>query len=102
MAEAKRTIIEQEVTETKKVPAVTLTLTIEEAETLMAVGSRIAGDRYKSPRRHYESVVTALSKAGVRDFTAGGAHPYKHLTGNGLSFSVEPLKRPGTDWALSF
>jgi hypothetical protein len=102
MAEAKRTIIEQEVTQTKRVPAVTLTLTIEEAETLVAVGARIAGDRYKSPRRHYESVVSALSKAGVRGFETSGEHPYKHLSGPGLTFSVEPVKRPGSDWLLRF
>ncbi|MEU5577799.1 hypothetical protein ABZ791_10645 [Streptomyces huasconensis] len=102
MAEAKRTIIEQEVTETKRIPAVSLTLTVEEAETLMAIGCRIAGDRYKSPRRHYESVVRALAKAGVRDFTAAGDHPYKHLTGSGLSFTVAPLKQAGGDWHVSF
>lgn len=101
MADAKRTITEQQVTETKKVPAVTLTLTIEEAETLMAVGSRIGGDRYKSPRRHFEAVVQALAKSGVRDFTASGPHPYKHLNGSGLAFSVEP-KRQSPDFFLSF
>ncbi|MGW1673272.1 hypothetical protein [Streptomyces sp. NPDC002324] len=94
MAEAKRTIIEQEVTETKKVPAVTLTLTVEEAETLMAVGAKVGGDRYTSPRKHYEAVTKALRNAGVRDFTASGPHPYKHLEpySPGVNFSEKPTR----------
>lgn len=101
MAEAKRTTITQEVTETKKVPAVTLTLTIEEAETLMAVGAKIAGDYRVSPRKHYAAVTAALSAAGVRDFTASGPHPYKHISGT-VTFTVEPQRKPRTDWTLSF
>ncbi|WP_338781760.1 hypothetical protein [Streptomyces sp. DG1A-41] len=71
---------------------VTLTLSIEEAETLMAVGAKIGGDREDSPRAHYEAIVRALSRAGVRDFTASGAHPYKHLNRNapGLMFTSKP------------
>ncbi|MGN7135821.1 hypothetical protein [Streptomyces pseudogriseolus] len=92
MAESKRTIIEQEVTETKRVPAVTLTLTIDEAETLMAVGAKIGGHREKSPRKHFDAIVSALGRAGVRDFTASGSHPYKHLSRSapGLVFNNEP------------
>ncbi|MFI2909441.1 hypothetical protein ACG2OD_14445 [Streptomyces sp. PDY-4] len=84
-------------TRTVATEVVTLTLSVEEAETLMAVGAKIGGDRSNSPRKHYDSVVAALSKAGVRDFTAFGAHPYKHLSRSapGLVFYNEPTKTGG-------
>lgn len=65
MAEAKRTIIEQEFTEKKRVPAVTLTLTIEEAEALHAVVGSISGDAKSSPRKHTDGLYYALKRAGI-------------------------------------
>ncbi|MER5883107.1 hypothetical protein ABT160_04705 [Streptomyces sp. NPDC001941] len=93
MAKARRTVTDQVVTETKRVPAVTLTLTIEEAETLIAVGSLVAGDAETSPRRHYEAITEALLKAGVRDFTASGSHPFDYLKRShpGVAFRSYPL-----------
>jgi hypothetical protein len=86
MAEATKQI------RTVKHESVTLTLSAEEAEVIMAVGAKIGGDRHGSPRKHYESIVSALAKAGVRDFTAYGPHPYKHLSRNapGLVFGTKP------------
>lgn len=88
MAEATKQI------RTVKKETVTLVLSIEEAETLMAVGAKIGGSKENSPRGHYDAVVKALSAAGVRDFTAFGEHPYKHLnrTAPGLIFNDEPTR----------
>jgi hypothetical protein len=85
MAEAKknrRTVVQENVN---------LTLSLEEAETLMAVGARIGGDSESSPRKHYVAVTEALRKAGVRDFTTLGDHPFKYLdrTGPGLYFKAK-------------
>ncbi|MFE9442511.1 hypothetical protein ACFYO2_26745 [Streptomyces sp. NPDC006602] len=92
MAEAKRTIVDKEVKRVEKVPGITLTLTIAEAETLIAVGAKIGGDREHSPRKHYEAVTKALLGAGVRDYTVSGKHPFKHFESNtrGLYFNVDP------------
>lgn len=65
MAEAKRTTVEKVVTETKKVPAITLTLTPEEAEALHALVGNITGDSKDSPRKHTDGIYYALQGAGI-------------------------------------
>ncbi|MDQ1016678.1 hypothetical protein [Streptomyces afghaniensis] len=65
MAEAKRTTVEKLVTETKKVPAITLTLTPEEAEALHALVGNITGDSTGSPRKHTDGIYYALQRAGI-------------------------------------
>jgi hypothetical protein len=93
MAEAKSTIIEKPVTETKKVPGITLTLTVEEAEVLAVVGAFIAGDAENSPRAHYRSVSKALRAAGIRTYGYGISHPSNLLAeGVNLRFKNYPKK----------
>ncbi|MFE9660329.1 hypothetical protein [Streptomyces sp. NPDC005955] len=87
MAEAKIT--------TTTVKTIALTLTVEEAETIMAVGAMIGGDLNNTPRRHYASAVSALRKAGVRDFDSSGPHPYRHVVpGSVLTFTEKPRTSP--------
>ncbi|MFB7027165.1 MULTISPECIES: hypothetical protein [unclassified Streptomyces] len=86
MAESKRTTITQEVTETKKVLAVTLTLTIEEAEALQALVGSITGDAVRSPRKHTDSVYHALKGAGIRTL---GKPVLRQLSG-GTGWLSEP------------
>ncbi|MFB7782050.1 hypothetical protein ACFC1D_04935 [Streptomyces vinaceus] len=78
MAEAKRTIITQEVKKTEKVSAVALTITIEEAETLMAVLVKVAGSMIHSPRKHTDAILRSLESAAVRDWESTG-HPFSLL-----------------------
>ncbi|MER6086554.1 hypothetical protein [Streptomyces bluensis] len=89
MAEAQKiskTIVEHKIN---------LTLSIEEAETLMAVGAKIGGDPQHSPRKHYAAVVHALTKAGVRTYMQGNDHPFKYMEPNhrGLYFQNSPTAR---------
>ncbi|MFE6226880.1 hypothetical protein [Streptomyces sp. NPDC057854] len=88
MSEAKRTIITQEVTETKQVPvpAVTLTLTIEEAEALHAVVGSISGNTKASPRKHTDGIYYALQRAGI---STGGKRVQKQISGS-LRWHNEP------------
>lgn len=87
MAEAKRTIIDLEVKKIEKVPAISLTITIEEAEALTAVLVKVAGSMTNSPRKHTSAVLESLEKAHVRDWEAEG-HPFSLLAtrGGGLEF----------------
>ncbi|MEU6704742.1 hypothetical protein [Streptomyces wuyuanensis] len=89
MAEAQKT------TRTVVEKTFTLTLSVDEAETLMAVGAKIAGDQVDSPRKHFEAIVRALGKAGARDFTASKyeEHPHRLLTG-GLTFKNNGTAAP--------
>ncbi|MGI5196952.1 hypothetical protein ACQEVY_25535 [Streptomyces sp. CA-288835] len=87
MAEAAKTTVSKTIERVEKVPAITLTVSIEEAETLMAVGAKIGGDPEHSPRKHYAAVTEALRDAGVRDYMVGGEHPFKYLGSGALFFS---------------
>jgi hypothetical protein len=89
MADAKRTTVEKVVTEKKKVPAITLTLTQEEAEALQALTGNITGDSYGSPRKHTDAVYHALSQAGVSTYSKPIT---KQMTGS-LRWLSEP-KQP--------
>lgn len=82
---------------------VNLTLSIEEAETLVAVGSRVGGHQTRSPRQHMDAIVGALKQAGVRSHTAFGAHPAKHLddSAEGLYFAEKPGGRQSTELLTS-
>lgn len=96
MAEAKRTIVDQVVTETKKVPAVSLTLTVEEAEVLAVVGQFIGGDPDLSARKHYKSVSAALRTAGVgiRTYSSDAKHPANQIDrsrGNRIYFKTPSI-----------
>ncbi|MCY0963018.1 hypothetical protein [Streptomyces sp. H27-H5] len=97
MAEAKqntRTITEK---------TVTLTLSVEEAEALVAITSRVGGHQSRSPRQHTDAVMAALKKAGVRAHNAFGAHPAKHLDDNaeGLYFAEKPGGRQSAELLTS-
>ncbi|MBT2609869.1 hypothetical protein J7I97_16675 [Streptomyces sp. ISL-87] len=78
MAEAKRTTIDREVKKTEKVAAISVTMTLEEAESLMAVLVRVAGSMTNSPRMHTNAVLQSLEKAQVRDWETAG-HPFALL-----------------------
>ncbi|MEU5957579.1 hypothetical protein [Streptomyces sp. NPDC047525] len=100
MAEAKRTTLDKVVTETKKVPAITLTLTVEEAEVLAVVGAFVGGDPDLSARKHYQSVSKALRTAGVRTYGSDPGHPMNQLDrerGTSVYF-----KTPQPDFRLKF
>lgn len=51
---------------TVKTTGVTLTLTLHEAETLMAAGQYIGGCPRRSRRRHTDAIFAALAEAGIR------------------------------------
>ena len=94
MAEAQRTTVEQESKRVEKVPGLTLTLSHEEAETLLAVGAKIGGDKVGTPRMHIDSIISALRNAGARDYTANN-HPYQNIRpGSYLTFQAtkEPYR----------
>ncbi|MFD7552992.1 hypothetical protein ACFV9E_00420 [Streptomyces sp. NPDC059835] len=95
MAEAKRTIIDQEIKKVEKVPAISLTLTIEEAETLMAVLVKVAGSTTTSPRKHTNAILVSLEKAQVRDWESTG-HPFSLLAdrNGGLAFRDYGARKP--------
>ncbi|WP_030386511.1 hypothetical protein [Streptomyces sp. NRRL S-241] len=93
MAEAKRTIIDQEVKKIEKVPAISLTLTLEEAETVMAVLVKVAGSTTNSPRKHTNAVLTSLEKAHVRDWESPG-HPFSLLARNGAGLVFNDYGMP--------
>ncbi|MEU3278176.1 hypothetical protein [Streptomyces antibioticus] len=50
-----------------EVTGITLTLTKEEAETLLLLTGNVNGDRYNSARKHSDSVYYALHAAGVKN-----------------------------------
>ncbi|MFJ8930616.1 hypothetical protein ACIRLA_28935 [Streptomyces sp. NPDC102364] len=64
MADAKSTTVEKQVTETKKVPAITLTLSKDEAEALMVLVGNVSGEG-SSPRKHTDAIYYALKSARV-------------------------------------
>ncbi|MEU6389982.1 hypothetical protein [Streptomyces sp. NPDC046939] len=64
MADAKNTTIEKQVTETKKVPGVTLTLSKDEAEALLVLVGNVSGES-ASPRKSTDAIYYALRNAGV-------------------------------------
>ncbi|MEU8948758.1 hypothetical protein [Streptomyces sp. NPDC048489] len=89
MATAKMTV-ERRTVEDK---TVTLTLSNDEAETLLALVVKVAGSPQGSPREHTESMYGALRAAGVRDWCKPGNgvvkwadHPTNLLTG-GIQFA---------------
>ncbi|MGW1673273.1 hypothetical protein [Streptomyces sp. NPDC002324] len=86
MAEAKSTTIEKQVTEKKQVPAITLTLSIEEAEALQALVGRVSGSTYASPRKHTDAIYIALDRAGVSTY----AKPVSRQIEGSLRWLVEP------------
>ncbi|MFD7605172.1 hypothetical protein ACFWAN_32655 [Streptomyces mirabilis] len=99
MAEAKRTTVEHETKRVEKVPGIILTLTHDEAETLLAVGAKIGGDKVGTPREHFESIISALRNSGARDFTANN-HPFQNIQpGSYLNFRTrkEPYR-----WGITF
>ncbi len=65
MAKCARTSITQEVTKTETVPGYTLTLTQDEAETLMSIVGSVSGDSKDSPRKHADAVYYALQGQGL-------------------------------------
>ncbi|MFF4557190.1 hypothetical protein [Streptomyces sp. NPDC001422] len=72
---------------------VTVTLSNDEAETLLALVVKVAGSPQGSPREHTESIYGALRAAGVRDWCKPGTgifkwddHPMNLLSG-GIQFA---------------
>ncbi|MCY0941894.1 hypothetical protein [Streptomyces antarcticus] len=96
MADAKRTIITQEIKTIEKVSAFSLTMTIDEAEALTAILVKVAGSMTNSPRKHTNAVLMSLEKAHVRDWEAPG-HPFSLLASRagGLEFKdFRPEPKP--------
>ena len=62
------------------VPAITLTLTVAEAETLKSLTDAVGGCPTDSPRAHAEAVRRALSEAGIQGWPA--ALPAKLMEGS--------------------
>ncbi|MFD8886442.1 hypothetical protein ACFV0H_28595 [Streptomyces erythrochromogenes] len=101
MAEAKRTTIDQEVKKVEKVPAISLTITIEEAEALTAVLVKVAGSMTNSPRKHTQAVLTSLEKAHVRDWEAQG-HPFSLLERRNGGVTFNDYATPKPFYGLTF
>lgn len=79
MAKAEKTTVERVVLE----DGFTLKLTVDEAETLVAVLARVGGSPSVSPRGKSGDVLTALLDAGVRDYyPAADDHPVRLATGS--------------------
>ncbi|MFE2075211.1 hypothetical protein [Streptomyces misionensis] len=64
MAEAKK--IEETI-----VKGITLTLSMEEAQALMALTGNVSGNRYESPRKQTDAVWLTLKRAGVENVFQG-------------------------------
>ncbi|MFJ3634648.1 hypothetical protein [Streptomyces sp. NPDC090112] len=101
MAEAKRTTIEQEVKKIEKVSAISVTMTIEEAEALMAVLVKVAGSTTNSPRKHTSAVLQSLEKAGVRDWEAPG-HPFSLLADRNGGFAFRDYTKSKLFYGVTF
>ncbi|MEU0860642.1 hypothetical protein ABZ352_35545 [Streptomyces griseofuscus] len=86
MAVAEKTTVERVVTE----DGFTLKLTVEEAETLVAVLSRVGGSPYTSPRKHAGAVLDALREAGTRAYWEDD-HPPDQATGS-IQFDDYPVE----------
>ncbi|MET9126930.1 hypothetical protein [Streptomyces sp. NPDC004528] len=72
MASAEQATVERVVTE----KGFTLKLTVDEAETLVAVLARVGGSPSDSPRGLSEGVMDSLVSAGVRShFPTSAGHP---------------------------
>jgi hypothetical protein len=80
---------------------VNLTLSTDEAETLMAILAKVGGHRERSPRKHVEAVTVALSKAGLRPYHSA-SHPYSLLTVDSSMFFKEDRQKLDTSFNLSF
>jgi hypothetical protein len=85
MATASTTNVKRTVTE----KGIALILTDAEAETLLAIVTKVSGDLNDSPRKHTEAVYRALREAGVRDFVQPllgivrwDEHPANYITGS--------------------
>ena len=65
-----------------------LTLTREEAETLLRISKMIAGDPKNSRRGHVDSIREALEDLGVEDI---GASITEHCLYNGIYFQREDI-----------
>lgn len=77
MAKAITKIVTEEVTVTKKVPRVTLDLSIEEARSLRSVLRQVSGSLEDTYRKYTYAVEEALLDAGVMVFVDrfhGGVH----------------------------
>lgn len=68
MAKAITKIVTEEVTVTKKVPRVTLDLSIEEARSLRSVLRQVSGSPEDTYRKYTDAVEEALLDAGVMVF----------------------------------
>lgn len=86
MAVAEKTTVERVVTEA----GFTLKLTVEEAETLVAVLARVGGSSAESPRGHAGDIIEALQAAGVRDYWVDG-HP-SGLASGSIQFRDYPTE----------
>ncbi|MFD8018939.1 hypothetical protein ACFV6G_00720 [Streptomyces lavendulae] len=93
MAEAKRTIITREVKKTETVPALSMTISIEEAESLMAVLVKVAGSLTNSPRKHTNAILRSLENAQVRDWESPG-HPFSLLADPNSGLAFKDYKQP--------
>jgi hypothetical protein len=65
MAEAKRTTTTQEVVVKKTCEAVQLTLSVDEAQTLIDVLAKVGGDPARSRRFHSSTIYDALRRFGM-------------------------------------
>ena len=68
-----------------KVTSIILELSDKEAETLAAILGRVGGDPNGSPRKHTDSISTALGKAGFSWERRTDA--YKCMNGEGIRFA---------------
>ncbi|MEU1037663.1 hypothetical protein [Streptomyces sp. NPDC005907] len=88
MAVAEKTTVERTVTE----EGFTLKLTVDEAETLVAVLARVGGSPDQSPRGNAESVLDALIAAGARTYyPQPQGHPV-HLLRGFVAFDDYPAE----------
>jgi hypothetical protein len=84
MAKAEKTTITKTVTKVTEQPGITLTLSMPEARTIIAIAAKIGGHPDSSPRGWLNNIATVLQEAGVERFT--NLEEYRVLSG-GMSFS---------------
>jgi hypothetical protein len=88
MAAAEKTTVERVVTE----EGFTLKLTVNEAETLVAVLAQVGGDPVTSPRGLAEGVLTSLMGAGVRGYWPTKIDHPSSLTRGHITFMDYPAE----------
>ncbi|MFD5161013.1 hypothetical protein ACFWMJ_23540 [Streptomyces hawaiiensis] len=86
MATAEKTTVERVVTE----DGFTLKLTVDEAETLVAVLAQVAGSPTTSPRGLAEGVLKVLVESGVRTYWPRIAGHPANLTRGAVRFDDYP------------